>query len=235
MRKIVVLLSITIFFTYLSITAYVYDYTKERLRMVEEQIEARGITSTSVLNSMKMVPRHLFVTQRYIELAYTDNPLPIGYGQTISQPYIVAEMTELLNVDSCSKVLEIGTGSGYQAAVLSYIVDKVYTIEIIEPLAKRAKKTFDKLDYDNIHVKIGDGYYGWQKHAPYDAIVVTCAAEYIPPLLLDQLREGGLMCIPVGPPFSTQDLLLIEKQSDEKIITKVIAQVMFVPLTREKK
>jgi len=183
---------------------------------------------------MEAVPRHLFVPEEYQDRAYDDGPLPIGYGQTISQPYIVAYMTELLNVGPDDVVLEIGTGSGYQAAVLSRIVKKVYTVEIIEELGLAAKERLKALNYDNVEVKIGDGYYGWEEHAPYDGIIVTAASEYIPPPLIQQLKDKGRMIIPVGSPFSVQNLMLVEKSGD-KIKTKSLIPVRFVPLTRKSK
>jgi len=199
-----------------------------RERMVQEQIKARGIKDEGVLEAMLKVLRHKFVPQEYISHAYEDKPLPIGLGQTISQPYIVALMTELLQVEKGDKVLEVGTGSGYQAAVLAEIVDEVYTIEIFEALGKKAKERLKKLGYTNVHIKIADGYYGWEEHAPYDAIIVTCAAEHVPPPLISQLKEGGKMCIPVGG-LLIQNLMLIEKRGG-KVISKNILPVRFVPL-----
>lgn len=203
-----------------------------RRRMVETQIIARGIENHNVINSMLNVPRHLFVPSRYVSDAYADYPLPIGYGQTISQPYIVAYMTEIVNVDSSSKVLEIGTGSGYQAAVLAEIVDSVYTVEIIESLGLSASERLEKLGYENVSVRIGDGYYGWEEYAPFDAIIVTAAAEHIPPPLIEQLKDGGKMIIPVGPPFFVQTLILVEKRGD-KVYSRSMMPVRFVPLKGE--
>jgi len=209
------------------------QYAEAREKMVRQQIEARGIADKKVLSAMRKVPRHLFVPPENRSRAYEDYPLPIGYGQTISQPYIVALMTELLNLKKGARVLEVGSGSGYQAAILTEIVDEVYTVEIIAPLASRAEKALREQGYRNIHVAHRDGYYGWKEHAPYDAIIVTAAAEFIPPPLISQLKIGGLMCIPVGPPFSVQELFLVKKKKSEKEIeTKVITQVAFVPLTR---
>jgi len=201
--------------------------------MVQTQIEERGITDPVVLGAMRRVPRHLFVPEEIAGEAYEDRPLPIGYDQTISQPYIVALMTELLNVKRGQKVLEVGTGSGYQAAVLAEIVDSVWTIEILEPLARSAGDRLKKLGYGNVTVRCGDGYAGWKEHAPFDAIIVTAAAEQIPPLLIEQLKEGGRMVIPVGPAFSIQSLFLVEKQGG-RITTHNVAAVRFVPMIKQR-
>jgi len=200
--------------------------------MVAEQIKARGVKDEKVLQAMGKVPRHRFVPENLIPHAYEDNPLPIGFGQTISQPYIVALMTELLNPEGSDRVLEVGTGSAYQAAVLSEIVDEVYTIEIFEELGTSAKERLEDLGYDNVKVKIADGYYGWPEYAPFDAIIVTCAASHIPPPLIQQLKEGGKMCIPVGSVFWAQNLMLVEKK-DGKIISRNILPVRFVPMLGE--
>ncbi|HOK36310.1 MAG TPA: protein-L-isoaspartate(D-aspartate) O-methyltransferase [Paludibacteraceae bacterium] len=208
-------------------------YERERKKMIKNQIQSRGITDKKTLEAIESVPRHLFVPDEYRDRAYDDGPLPIGYGQTISQPYIVAYMTELLNVGPDDIVLEIGTGSGYQAAVLSRIVKKVYTVEIIEELGLAAKERLKALNYDNVEVKIGDGYYGWEEHAPYDGIIVTAAAEFIPPPLIEQLKDNCNMIIPVGSPFNIQNLMLVKK-SGGKITTKSLIPVRFVPLTRKK-
>ncbi|MCM8570252.1 protein-L-isoaspartate(D-aspartate) O-methyltransferase [Gramella jeungdoensis] len=207
-------------------------YQRSRSQMVERQIAARGIENKATLNAMRKVERHRLVPKDQVRSAYQDRPLPIGHGQTISQPYIVAYMTELIGPRPGMKVLEIGTGSGYQAAVLAEIVDEVYTIEIIEPLGVNAKSNLKKLGYSNINTKIGDGFYGWEDHAPFDAIVVTAASEYIPPPLIEQLKEGGKMVIPVGAPFTTQQLMLVEKKKDGKWKTKNLLPVRFVPFTR---
>jgi protein-L-isoaspartate(D-aspartate) O-methyltransferase len=201
--------------------------------MVQTQIEERGITDPVVLGAMRRVPRHLFVPEEIAGEAYEDRPLPIGYDQTISQPYIVALMTELLNVKRGQKVLEVGTGSGYQAAVLAEIVDSVWTIEILEPLARSAGERLKKLGYSNVTVRCGDGYAGWKEHAPFDAIIVTAAAEQIPPPLIEQLKEGGRMVIPVGPAFSIQSLFLVEKQGG-RITTHNVAAVRFVPMIKQR-
>lgn len=205
-------------------------FRKRRYAMVSSQIIARGVKDERVFESMRRVPRHLFVDESLMNDAYSDRPLPIGYGQTISQPYIVALMTELLQVDSGDVVLEVGTGSGYQAAVLAEIVSKVYTIEIIEALGKRAERRLENLGYKNIKVKIDDGYYGWPDYAPFDAIIVTAAAGHIPPPLIKQLKPGGRMAIPVGSIFFVQNLVLVKKNMKGEITTKNILPVRFVPL-----
>lgn len=217
----------------LPIFLQVDTYVKDREKMVRTQIEIRGVADEATLSSMKSVQRHLFVPQHLIDSAYDDRPLPIGYGQTISQPFIVAYMTELLNPNKNSKVLEIGTGSGYQAAVLAEIISDVYTIEIITELSNSSAKRLKKLGYKNVYVKNADGYYGWKEHAPFDAIIVTAAAEFIPPPLIEQLKDGGRMIIPVGSPFQTQMLMLVEKK-DGKVTTKSLMPVMFVPFKRGK-
>ena len=207
------------------------DYTSARESMVKKQIEARGIEDRATLAAMRKVPRHSFVPDEQVSKAYNDNPLPIGYGQTISQPYIVAYMTEIVKPKPNYKVLEIGTGSGYQAPVLAEIVQKVYTIEIVTELGKQATTRLKNLNYKNVEVKIADGYHGWKEHAPFDAIVVTAAAEYIPPPLKEQLKDGGRMIIPVGSPFMTQQLMLIEKKGNTYRTTNMIP-VRFVPFKR---
>ncbi len=187
-----------------------------------------------VMQSLGTVKRPQFVPTRQQPFAYENRPLPIGHGQTISQPYIVALMTDLIEPDHEFNVLEIGTGSGYQAAILAKLVTHVYSIEIIEALADAASARLARLGYDNVTTKLGDGYHGWEEHAPYDAIVVTAAASHIPPPLVQQLKVGGRMIIPVGGRFMTQQLLLIEKTTDDEVITRQIAAVRFVPLTRER-
>jgi len=206
-------------------------FTLQRERMVENQIKKRGIKDKKTLEAMLSVPRHKFVPKMFIALAYADQPVPIGRGQTISQPYIVALMTEKLNLKPTDKVLEIGTGSGYQAAILSKICNEVYTIEIIPSLGQSAKRRLQNLKYDNITVKIADGYYGWAEEAPFDAIIVTAAATYIPPPLMKQLKIGGRMVIPIGGVFRVQRLMFIEKKSEEERISENICPVRFVPLT----
>jgi protein-L-isoaspartate(D-aspartate) O-methyltransferase len=203
---------------------------QQRLRMVATQIERRGVKNERVLDTMRKVPRHLFVPLRERRSAYADGPLPIGHGQTISQPYIVAFMTDLLDPKPDHKVLEVGTGSGYQAAVLAELVSKVYTIEIIEALGKPAKERLKKLGYDNVEVKVADGYHGWEEHAPFDSIIVTCAASHVPPPLIKQLKIGGKMCIPVGTVFGPQHLIIVTKQKDGTVKVKSVLPVRFVPL-----
>ena len=198
--------------------------------MVRTQMKARGISDKKVLEAFGIVERHLFVDSSLQAEAYSDYPLPIGYDQTISQPYIVALMTESLELKRKDKVLEIGTGSGYQAAILGEIVDSVFTIEIVEPLGQIAAERLKVMGYDNIFVRIGDGYRGWPDHAPFDAIIVTCAPEEIPRPLIDQLADGGRMIIPVGT--GVQELVLIRKKGED-IIRKTIAPVLFVPMTGE--
>lgn len=209
------------------------SFAKERKRMVEEQIEARGVVDKRVLRAMETVPRHLFVPENMRAYSYLDTPLPIGSGQTISQPYIVAFMTELLTLKEGDKVLEIGTGSGYQAAILSLIVREVYTIEIKRDLARRAREILQRLGYDNVTVYAGDGYLGLPGEAPFDAIMITAATPEIPPSLLDQLGLGGRMVIPVGQPSRTQSLTLVTKKSTGEISKEELAPVLFVPLTRD--
>jgi protein-L-isoaspartate(D-aspartate) O-methyltransferase len=200
--------------------------------MVEEQLAApgRNIQNRRVLDAMAKVPRHEFVPRALWNLAYRDEPLPIGQGQTISEPFIVAFMTEQLDPKPTDRVLEIGTGSGYQAAVLSQLAAEVYTIEIIESLAKRAEATLKRLGYNNVKVLAGDGYQGWPDHAPFDGIIVTCAPDHIPQPLVEQLRNGGRMIIPVGPP-DNQQLYVLQKQGT-KVEQKAVLPVRFVPMTR---
>lgn len=199
-----------------------------RRQMVENQIRGRGITDPRVLAAMERVARHRFVPGPYRSRAYADHPLPIGEGQTISQPYVVALMTEALALRGHEKVLEIGTGSGYQAAVLAELCRQVYTIEIFESLGRRAETTLKALEYDNIHVKVGDGYKGWPEHAPFDAVIVTCAPSHIPQPLKEQLAEGGRMILPVGPRHA-QKLVRLTKQSGVLAEEEVIP-VLFVPM-----
>lgn len=204
---------------------------RARMKMVEEQLIPRGITDLRVLAAMGKVPRHRFLEEALGDRAYEDTALPIGEKQTISQPYIVALMTELLAPEPGDVMLEVGTGSGYQAAVLAHLVARVYTIEIIAPLAESATARLRTLGYPNIEVKKGDGYYGWPEHAPYDGIIVTAAASAIPPPLVAQLKPGGRMVIPVGAPFHTQDLILLRKDAKGKVTTTSVLPVAFVPLT----
>ena len=207
-----------------------------RERMVEEQIAPRGLDvpeaiAQRVLRAMGHVPRHLFVPEQYRNAAYADRPLPIGSGQTISQPYIVALMTAKLNIQPGDKVLEIGTGSGYQAAVLSEITPHVFSVEILQPLARKAKRRLSELGYDVVTVRTGDGYYGFKEHAPFDGIIVTCAAGHIPPPLLNQLKKGGTMVVPIGGVFEVQRLTLVTKDEQGEITTKALMPVRFVPMT----
>ncbi len=228
-------LVIVVFFTGL-LSASVYgqaEYQEHRDAMVETQLKPRNIYNIATLKAMRKVPRHLFVPKDVRKFAYSDGALPIGFKQTISQPYIVAFMTQSIKPKSKHRVLEIGTGSGYQAAVLAEIVDSVFTIEIVEDLGKQAKELLKKLEYNNIEVKLGDGYHGWKEKGPFDAIIVTAGAEEIPEPLLEQLKEGGRMIIPVGPHNAVRSLLVITKK-DGKIKTKDVMAVRFVPFTRKK-
>lgn len=206
-------------------------FAKKHERMVRDQIEARGIKDRKVLKALRKVERHKFVPKQYQDEAYNDYPLPIGEGQTISQPYIVGLMTAALDLKGTETVLEIGTGSGYQAAILGEICKHVYTIEIVEVLGKRSQRLLSELGYKNIMVKVGDGYKGWEEKSPFDAIIVTCAPSHIPKPLEDQLAEGGRMIIPVGESFSQRLVLLIKKQG--KITQKAIIPVRFVPMMKK--
>ena len=204
----------------------------ERREMVEHDLKGRGITDKQVLEAMADIPRHLFVDGNLRKKAYEDHPLPIGEGQTISQPYVVALMTEALHVSSTDRVLEIGTGSGYQAAVLAEIVNHVYTIEIRKSLAEKASKRLKELGYNNIEVKYGDGYFGWKEHGPFDAIIITAAANHIPPPLIKQLRDGGRLIVPLGPTLYFQTLTLVKKQRGD-LKVKQMGSVRFVPMIGE--
>lgn len=229
---------LTILLFMLAMSAQAQDYAGARADMVTEvQAYSRlardvGARFTKdVLTALGSVERHRFVPAGRQGSAYENRPLPIGYGQTISQPYIVALMTDLIEPQADDVVLEVGTGSGYQAAILAEIVQHVYSIEIIEGLSNEAAARLEHLGYGNITTRLGDGYYGWEEHAPFDAIVVTAAASHVPPPLIAQLKPGGRMVIPVGGQFMTQQLLLIEKTAEDEIITRQIAAVRFVPLT----
>lgn len=223
-----------------SLNADANDYSKARAAMVEEvssfaklvREDSQEPLSPDVMQAMGTVKRHEFVPADQTRFAYKNRPLPIGYGQTISQPYIVALMTDLIQPKRDFVVLEIGTGSGYQAAILAKLVKHVYTIEIIEGLSNEATDRLKRLGYKNVTTKLGDGYYGWKKHGPFDAIVVTASATHVPPPLVQQLRPGGRMVIPVGGRFMTQQLLLIEKTKNNELITRQMGAVRFVPLTR---
>jgi protein-L-isoaspartate(D-aspartate) O-methyltransferase len=201
------------------------DVRETRFYLDKEQLDDK------VLRALATVPRHEFVPKGSQRFAYENRPLSIGYGQTISQPYIVAIMTDLLELNADSRVLELGTGSGYQAAILSELVKEVFTIEIVEALGLAARERLSRLGYDNVSVRTGDGYYGWEEEAPFDAIIVTAAASHIPHPLIQQLKQGGLMIIPVGSQFMTQQLLLVQKQTDGKVISRQILPVRFVPVT----
>jgi protein-L-isoaspartate(D-aspartate) O-methyltransferase len=210
----------------------------DRERMVERQIaDARDgravVKSKAVLDAMRVVPRHAFVPEARRRGAYDDTPLPIGHGQTISQPYIVALMTERLGLTPEAKVLEIGTGSGYQAAVLAELTPHVFTVEIIEPLATRAERTLGEQGYDEVQCRNADGYHGWPEEAPFDAIIVTCAAGHLPPPLWDQVKPGGRIVIPIGGPYELQRLVVVTKEKDGRRRSETVTAVRFVPLTRK--
>jgi protein-L-isoaspartate(D-aspartate) O-methyltransferase len=207
------------------------DFAAQRQHMVQQQLNTRGINDQRVLAAMAKVPREEFVPSESRVASYEDGPLPIGYGQTISQPYIVAFMTEQLRPKPSDRVLEVGTGSGYQAAILAELVSDVYSIEIVEPLAKNGEATLQRLGYKNVHVKIGDGYKGWPETAPFDAIIVTCAPDKVPQPLVDQLKDGGRMVIPVGDKFA-QQLYLLEKKNGQ-LKQSATLPVRFVPMTSE--
>lgn len=215
----------------ISMSAQTRGFDQEREQMVAQQIQRRGITHAGTLKAMRKVERHLFVQRADRAMAYDDHPIPIGYGQTISQPYIVALMTEIIQPEKAHRVLEIGTGSGYQAAVLAEIVDSVYTIEIVKELHMEAEHRLRTLGYGNVLVRNADGYFGWDEYGPFDAIVVTAAAEYVPPPLIKQLKEGGKMIIPIGSPFLVQELMLIEIK-DGRVRTRKLMPVRFVPFKR---
>lgn len=205
---------------------------RKRELMVERDIAARGVRDSRVLDVMRRTPRHLFVPESHVDEAYDDTPLPIGHGQTISQPYIVALMTELARPEPGDRALEVGTGSGYQAAVLAPLVKELCTIEIVEELAREAERRLQSLGHENVAVRAGDGYGGWPERAPFDIIIVTAAPPEVPPPLLDQLAPGGRLVIPVGPVSWMQELKLIEKGADGALRTTSIAPVAFVPLQR---
>ncbi len=216
----------------------IYDARRQRMvRSIADDVRdtsarlGKTALATNVLEALRTVPRHEFVPPHLRRFAYANRPLPIGHGQTISQPYIVAVMTDLLGVDNDDIVLEVGTGSGYQAAVLAELVQRVYSIEIIPELAAEAQERLQRLGYTTVQTRVGDGYYGWEEHAPFDAIIVTAAASFIPPPLVKQLKPGGRMVIPVGNPFLTQQLMLVQKDAVGQIQTRQILPVAFVPLT----
>lgn len=228
---LIIIMSLFLFPLIVGADLFETSFAQKRKQMVENQIKVRGIKDLRVLDAMLKVKRHLFVPSNIRHLAYEDRPLPIGGGQTISQPYIVALMTELLALKGTERVLEIGTGSGYQAAILAELVKEVYTIEILEPLARQSEGLLKELNYKNIKVKFGDGFLGWPEFSPFDGIIVTCAPEKIPPPLLEQLAEGGRLVIPVG--IYWQDLKLVRKIKD-RIKEADIVPVRFVPMLREK-
>jgi len=205
-------------------------YHAAREAMVRDQIQREGVSDPRVLQAMREVPRHLFVPPELRSRAYEPRPLPIGEGQTISQPYIVGFMTEILRLKASDRVLEVGTGSGYQAAIASKIAREVYTVEIFESLAARSRRTLSELGFRNVYVRQGDGYYGWEEKAPFDVIIVTCAGGHIPPPLLRQLKNGGRMILPVGGPFLTQNLVFIEKSADGSVSQRNVLPVAFVRL-----
>ena len=209
------------------------SFVEKRSYMVENHLKARDITDEGVLGVMGRVPRQRFVKETDRDVAYADNPLPIGEGQTISQPYVVALMTQALELEGGEKVLEIGTGSGYQAAVLAELVEEVYTIEIKESLAESAKERLSGMGYINVHVKNADGYFGWEENAPFDAIMITAAVNYIPPPLIEQLGEEGRLILPLGPTTYYQTMTIVEKKGGEAFATHLLGYYRFVPMTGE--
>ena len=231
-HSIPTLLAVLLVGCVLNLNAEDDKYTKRRNAMVERQLAGRDISDKKVLEAMKTVPRHLFIAKRYQNQAYNDHPLPIDEGQTISQPYIVALMTQYLDLKKGDKVLEIGTGSGYQAAVLAHLTEDVFSIEIKEELSRKASDTLKSLNYNQVRVKHDDGYFGWEEYAPFDAIIVTCAANHVPPPLLNQLKEGGRLIIPLGSTLYSQTLTLITKVDGKPKVRHVLG-VRFVPMTGE--
>lgn len=219
--------------TSLPTPAIVDEYADQREQMVQDGVIGWGVEDPAVIKAMRAVPRHEFVPEEFLSQAYENHPLPIGYGQTISQPYIVALMSQAAGVSAGDNVLEIGTGSGYQAAVLAELVDQVYSIEIISPLAERSTDTLARLGYDNVTTRQADGYFGWEEYAPFDAIVVTAAPDHIPQPLVQQLKIGGRMIIPVGPVGGFQKLWLVTRESEDEVRTVDLGGVRFVPFTRE--
>ena len=238
-RWLVIAARLSIFITAASklpgcVRAQAQDYTALREEMVTTQIAGRGVKDQRVLEAVRRIPRHLFVQPELQAHAYEDNPLPIGSGQTISQPYIVALMTELLRPRPADRILEIGTGSGYQAAVVSRLAHEVYSIEIVPALASEAQSRLRRLGFSNVTVKAGDGYRGWPEHAPFDGILVTAAPPEIPPALVAQLRRGGRMVLPVGKPGKIQNLLVLEKSlASGEIVGRTVIPVQFVPMVKE--
>jgi protein-L-isoaspartate(D-aspartate) O-methyltransferase len=233
MKKIISAFTVVLLFTSAGSADVVSDsaeFKKARDHMVETTIKDRGISDPNVLAAMRTVPRHCFVPKNLLSVAYADRPLPIGEGQTISQPYVVALMTEILQPTKNHRILEIGTGSGYQAAVLAQVAKQVYTIEIKEKLYRKANKTLKSLGYRTIQTQHSDGYFGWPEQAPFDAIMITAAIDHIPPPLLKQLKDGGRLALPLGNPFSYQNLVLVTKQNED-LSVKQITGVLFVPMT----
>ena len=209
-------------------------FRQARLAMVADQVAARGVKDPRVLDAMRAVPRHEFVPLTLRDDAYVDSPLPIGHGQTISQPYIVALMTELARPSPADRVLEVGTGSGYQAAVISRLVSRVFTVELVDPLAQSASAVLRRLGYSNVTVRSGDGYLGWPDEAPFDIVLVTAAPEQVPAALVAQLKPGGRLIVPVGRAWDVQDLQLIEKDAGGKVKTRSVIPVRFVPLVKKR-
>ena len=209
-------------------------FRQARLAMVADQVAARGVKDPRVLDAMRAVPRHEFVPLTLRDDAYVDSPLPIGHGQTISQPYIVALMTELARPSPADRVLEVGTGSGYQAAVISRLVSRVFTVELVDPLAQSASAVLRRLGYANVTVRSGDGYLGWPEEAPFDIILVTAAPEEVPAALVAQLKPGGRLIVPVGRVWDVQDLQLIEKDAGGKVKTRSVIPVRFVPMVKKR-
>ena len=244
MKKLISLYTPLIFMTLVSVQSCAQQTRTDSFKAARENMvdhiqkpifSRTPIRDERVLNAMRTIPRHAFVPEPYRKDAYVDSPLPIGHGQTISQPYIVAHMTQAARIQATDTVLEIGTGSGYQAAVLAEIADKVYTIEIVDPLGRQARKVLESLKYTNIQFRIGDGYKGWSEAAPFDVILVTAAPDHIPQPLIDQLKPGGRMVIPVGPVHRVQQLKLITKDAEGKVREQILESVRFVPLVREEK
>ena len=230
MKRLTVILFTLLFIPSLPFAAKSNDLTQARENMVERQIRRRGVTSPIVLEAMRQIPRHRFVPNKLVKDAYADHPLPIGEGQTISQPYIVALMTESLKLTKSERVLEIGTGSGYQAAVLSKVAREVYSIEIKEKLHIKSTRVLQSLGFENVKTRHGDGYFGWKEALPFDAIMITAAVDHIPPPLLKQLKEGGKLILPLGNPYHYQHLTLVTKTGDDYTV-KQITGVLFVPMT----
>jgi protein-L-isoaspartate(D-aspartate) O-methyltransferase len=227
---VMVMLAPAVLFSWSAYAQKTDPFGVARLEMIKHQLKGRDITDEAVLQAMNAVPRERFVGQAQQDMAYADFPLPIGYGQTISQPYVVAFMTQMIEVRAEDRVLEIGTGCGYQAAVLARLAQQVYTIEIIKPLADDARKLLAELGYTNIFIKAGDGFDGWPEHAPFDKIILTCAVKELPPALIEQLQEGGRIIAPIGAPGGVQELILATK-TNGRLQSKKVLPVRFVPMT----